>query len=354
MRSTVAGKFSVFLIMTSVVFGSAFSKADDPTPKESNQPDSVSSQQITEVTAEAERSATVVKIGNREYRVPSEPTLAEFKYNYSLIGQQAQAQFLERRALWLKAAASALHFSKWAYGVGVIANRTFTFKKHADPLPTVREAQHQMVERLLVGINDQLWLQAPVIAKSNEYGMNLSALLIGGGSMGTKGLGGMIEIGITLGFNVSTQSLVFQIYKTNHKFRNGLVFNAALGLNLGVYQANYRHFGAEKLVEKGFMASPPIPFPPTYFQVTSERMILGMNPVVGLVPTPFDGMFTYTTAIQQKTLLRLETYSLNRLIKMDDWDVEKDMKFAYSTVRDYIDLIRRYMLRAPRCHSALL
>ena len=341
------------MLVANLVLSPHFSVAEGPDEQQPPPENSVTVQEITEAKAETERSATVIKIGNREYRVPADPTLQEFKIHYQLMGQRAQKEFKERRILWLKAAASALHFSKWAYGVGVIINRTFKFKKHSEPQPSVREAQNQMVERLLMGINDQLWLQATVISKSNEYGMNLSALLIGGGSFGTRGLGGMIVIGISMGFNVSTQALVFQIYKTNHKFRNGLVFNAALGLNIGVYQANYRHFGAENLIEKGFMASPPIPFPPTYFQVTSERMILGMNPVLGLVPTPFDGMFTYTTEIHQKTLLRIESYSLNRLIKMDEWDVERDMKFVYSTVKEYSDLIRRYIVGAPYCRSAL-
>jgi hypothetical protein len=172
---------------------------------------------------------------------------------------------------------------------------------------TMRERSESIVGSILRGFDKSIWAQAPIYSHANEHAF-YGGLGIGGlGKTGSKfKLGGLLELGFSIGFNHETKAVVFQFIRDVEKFRDsmmpGLVFGGVY-VKLGYYMANQQ---PGHLRHRGSSFYPPML--PGFTTQTADVVIVGMNagvPLMTFPPSPFDNGLTYLNGAKPDAVLRV-------------------------------------------------
>lgn len=175
---------------------------------------------------------------------------------------------------------------------------------------TLNEKSQRVILGMLKAVDENLWLQAPLFANSNEFGLIAAGgvELIGGKS--DRGWGGLVDIGLSLGFNRKEQSLVFQIFTDKERFKSSAlpaVFIAGLVFKSGFYIANQRD---GVLDHHGTSFYPPLA--PAFASITQDNFMAGVSSGLTWPPSPLGDMLTYLDKLDQNTVLRVTVSRLNK------------------------------------------
>ena len=298
--------------------------------------------------AEANETAgqLVVKVGKTHYTVV-DPSGSQ-RENYELLPEKDKQSFHRNRKLFLSQVARALSSIKLGFGFGTL------IKDHIDyHIQNLQEAEVQnqalaiqggveadykaavsqnreallaeqderikktlnarsveFVQSAMSGIDQLLWIQAPIFSNANEFGvvaaMGVEAIA---GVRGKGGWGGLLDLGISIGFNRDTQALVVQVFREVEQYKTTTMSVVALAgfvTKDGIYIANQL---PGKLGHEGVSFYPPMA--PGYSSITSDSIMAGFSSGLTWPPSPLGDMLTYTNSLDQNMILRVTVSKLN-------------------------------------------
>ncbi|GIL16745.1 MAG: hypothetical protein BroJett040_04960 [Oligoflexia bacterium] len=230
--------------------------------------------------------------------------------------------FQTNRYLFLKATETALLKVNWTLGMGSLVGEKLVFVKDKvksalskeekqeqtafeNMQETFRERSHRVVRNVIKALDRNLWEKAPVISRSNEFGVSAAVGIQALGGVGEKGWGRIIDLGLSFGYHKETKSLVFQIFLDREKFKSTMmkaVFIAGVVGKAGVYIANQKD-SSQAPSRKGESFYPPMI--PGFQSTTPELVNFGGSSGLTWPPSPLGDMMTYTTTLDNDALLRI-------------------------------------------------
>ncbi len=287
-----------------------------------------------------------VTVGKMSFTVETPAQGSQERALYEALSDEDKARFNEKRAKGVALVARALNALKYGLGFGSILKEKFVFWRsdRSDDRalenlraqsPSVKEEVTAIVERdraarfarqndlvkrtmrersevivasIVRNFDASIWAQAPVYSHSNEHAF-YGALGVGGlGKTGSKHkLGGLLELGFSIGYNTDTKAVVFQFIRDVESFRDSAIPMMVFGgvyFKLGYYFANQTQKG--HLSHRGNSFYPPIL--PGFTTTTADVVIVGMNagvPFMTFPPSPFDNGLTYLNGAKPDAILRI-------------------------------------------------
>lgn len=257
------------------------------------------------------------------------------------LNEQERISFLHTRSEFLRAAAIAFQKIKWGFGFGsVIKNRLAFYREKKeihrqfefaekmqgdvkDTLLSAAQAQEEdlqarkdvfreqkmkqkadeVIVKLLLNLDRNLWDGAPIVSRANEFGVMvaLGPQLEMGSTEGKK-WGGLLDIGLSLGYNRDQKALVFQIFRDKEKFVSTQmpgVFIAGVVLKTGLMVANQN----KQMTTEGSTFYPPMA--PGFSTMTDRSFNAGFSSGLTWPPSPLGDILTYTNSSQRRIWLRL-------------------------------------------------
>ncbi len=260
----------------------------------------------------------------------------------AMLSVEEQKGFLQTRSEFLKMAAMAFQKLKWGFGAGyVIKNKISFFRdkreirkklefanklNEGDERDTIisavlsyqeqmlakqkilrdqsfKEKSDQVILKLLYNLDRSLWDGAPIVSRANEFGVMFAlGPQIEAGSTNGKKWGGLLDIGISLGFNRDQKALVFQIFRDKEKFVSTQmpgIFIAGVVLKAGLMISNQK----KEMTTEGSSFYPPMA--PGFSTITDRSFNVGFSSGLTWPPSPLGDILTYTNASQRRVWLRL-------------------------------------------------
>lgn len=286
-----------------------------------------------------------VRTGNLVFKVDDPSPGSPERALYDELSDEDKVQFLRKRKAGVLLVARVLNAMKYGFGVGAIIKDRLSFKaadrdddkllesvRRADPAfrtevtaiverervarferqnailkQTMKERAEVMIASMVRTFDKSIWSQAPVYSHSNEHAF-YGGLGVGGLGKASKGrrLGGLFEIGISIGYNIEQKAVVIQLIRDVESFRDSMMPVMVFG---GVYfKAGYYFANQQKghLRHAGQSFYPPIL--PGFTTTTSDVVIVGMNagvPFMTFPPSPFDNGLTYLNGANPDAVLRI-------------------------------------------------
>ncbi len=290
-------------------------------------------------SADAIAQSLEIQSGKRHYTLvtPAAPERAA----YDSMGEPEKAAFHTNRKIFLTTLARGLRMIKYGLGVGVIGKDSIRYQIQAyrlrsltNDLATVsrglredimaaqesaldeledgrrqneglafRERSERVIQRLLEAADLNLWTQAPLFSRSNEFGVvfALGVELLGGHK--EKGWGGLIDLGISVGYNRDERAMVIQIFRDMEHFKSTslpAVFLAGIMTKAGIYIANQ---SPGTLQHDGVSYYPPMA--PAFSSITRDNFMAGLSSGLTWPPSPIGDMLTYSDQLNQNMVLRV-------------------------------------------------
>lgn len=290
-----------------------------------------------------------VRIGKKNYSLQNPEVGAPGRAAFEVMSEGDKTAFHINREKFISTLARSLQLIKFGIGVGVVSKdslsyrlQSYRLKKILRKLPDnmsegakadvvaaqeraleelelkhgentgvgFRERSERAIFRLLEVIDSNLWDQAQLFSHSNEFGVVLAvgAEVLGGKT--DKGWGGLVDLGISIGYNRDQQAVVLQIYRDLEHFKSTAlpaVFVAGLLVKAGGYVANQAPGALER---RGISFYPPMA--PGFTSVTPDNFMLGFSSGLTWPPSPLGDMLTYTDQLNQSVILRVTASRLNR------------------------------------------
>lgn len=298
-------------------------------------------QETPEAKVTVEKGHFSIVIGKQNF-VISEPIDSDSaRIHFDSMSAKDQEKFQTKRRNFLAKAARALSLMKYGFGMGSIVKEKIIYQfgeikssmqmnrmRHSDPgtyqdfiaatdrtlearilareqkaALSLKDRSNQITSSFLKGIDMQLWQQAPLFVNSNEFGVVASAGLELLAGKREKGWGGILELGISIGYNSKERSLIFQIVNNREAYKSSplpVFFLTGATVKLGGYIANQR---PGELTRKGLSYYPPIV--PGYSSTTKDSFATGFSTGLTWPPSPLGDLLTYTDKLSQTTLLRI-------------------------------------------------
>lgn len=303
-----------------------------------------------------------------------------------------QQEFLKKREQFLKQIAKALDALKMGFGIGALTKdklkyelEEMRFNKTAERLKnlpdgakadlhraqeearlmilqkqsdlavrTLKERSHDVIQSVLQGLDQNLWQQAPLFAHSNEYGIVLSLGIAAlGGVEKRSGWGGLFDIGISLGYNAETKSVVIQIFRDFERFESTAmkaVFMAGMIGKAGMYVANQTE---GRLHRTGSTFYPPVI--PGYSSTTPDSFVSGISSGLTWPPSPLGDMLTYTNRLDNQTLLKLTiSPTLKGFLRIQTGLSPRDLKIILMPFEKAINSVRALLMRNGLCSQVFI
>ena len=281
-----------------------------------------------------------IKVGKSVYNVGA-PAL-EDQFIFQELNNEQRESFNTNRVLFLSYLARALHSIKYGIGIGSIVKNRLSYHyesakksikaswgpaidhrveqeiwgarerqmsriadENAEQINlSLKERSEEAILATLKAMDQKLcWNQAPLMARSNEYGVMAAVGLVGlAGVRNGKGWGGSIDIGISVAFNRDQKSMIIQIFRDFEKYKNTTMPAVSIGgtvVKAGGFIANQR----DSLTRKGTSFYPPMT--PGFSSISSDYFATGFSSGITLPPSPFGDMLTYSNSLNQKALVRI-------------------------------------------------
>lgn len=316
-----------------------------------------------------------IVVGKSLYRLsPSAENLQLF----SSLSQNEQKSFLNKRVQFISQLAKAFEMMKYGFGIGSLVKdkirfmvqplkdrwalrdfenlapevqqdvlaakeRTLLEREQTKELilkQSMKERSEQIIQKFLSGLDQVIWGQAQLFAKTNEFGLLLNGnLTLFGGSNSGLGFGGQIGLGVSIGYNSDEKTVVIQIFRDIEKFKSTTMivgFTAAATAKAGFYIEN--HHEGENL-RKGVSFYPPI-FP-VYSTVTPSHFQVGLSAGIGFRRALMRDTLTYTNELNSNSVIRI-TFSrmLKSFVRIEGRVRVKDLVQVISVpVQKMLDLI---------------
>lgn len=254
---------------------------------------------------------------------------------FSELTDSEQKSFFENKTLFLTHLEKALNIMKYTYGVGFITSDAVNFIKDklSDPPPipeeirimmetegfvrepeqnlNLKERAMQFNNEILKTMDHHLWEHAPIVANANEFGFAGSIGFQALGGVGTKGWGGLIDMGFSITFNKQSKALALQLFRNKETYKSSLMKSVAAGgamMKAGVTISRTDH----NLTESAGGSFYP-PMAPGYSSSTERTMMAGMStgiPALFFPPSPIGDILTYSTDLDHKVFFRVEASHL--------------------------------------------
>lgn len=277
-----------------------------------------------------EKNGTVeIQVGKSLYLVNEPNSGSEDRTEFEALPEASRQRFSKNRLVFLKTVARALHLTKYGFGIGTIVKDKIKFviqsvrpsKKNqiADAnedvgsrdlfteqevaRSTLKERSNEVIQNVLASLDRKLWQQAALFSNSNEFGVMAAGGLELIAGKRDKGWGGLLDFGISIGFNIETRSLVIQIFSDYERYRSSLmpaVFIAGLVGKSGLYIASLK---TGELSHQGTSFYPPMV--PGFSSSTPKVFMSGLSSGLTWPPSPIGDALTYTNTLDQAVLLRL-------------------------------------------------
>lgn len=256
------------------------------------------------------------------------------------LSAEEQESFLSTRSEFLRLAAIAFQKLKWGFGVGSVIKNKISFyqdkrdiKKHlniADSLEgdardtllsavlsyeeqllqrqkafkeqSFKEKADEVILKMLLSLDRSLWDGAPIVSRANEFGLMfaLGPQLETGSAEGKK-WGGLLDVGLSLGFNRDQKALIFQIFRDKEKFVSTQmpgIFIAGVVLKAGLMVSNQR----KEMTSEGTSFYPPMA--PGFSTMTDRSFNVGFSSGLTWPPSPLGDILTYSNSSQRRIWLR--------------------------------------------------
>lgn len=306
-----------------------------------------------------ESDKTQIRVKDVVYEVRSTPNKAEMlealglnsetdKVNpleaYENMSAEAKNQFQQTRLMFLEQIARVLNKTQFALGAGSLVGNGFRFVKQkslqligrgstspAQEAVAFKQRSRMAVQSVLQGIDYKLWSQAPMLIEANEFGMSVALGLLAEGGTRRRGGGGVEEIGLSFAYNKTQKAFVFEIYHNSEKFENSKSLVAALGVmgKAGIHFG--KRSGASSL--RGGSFYPPVV--PGYSMTTPEYFSAGFSSSLGLPPSPFVDIMTFSNKFERTTLLRVTVSPLVKgFVRMHIGDLTRPFVLVVLRVAD--------------------
>ncbi|MBC7420087.1 MAG: hypothetical protein H7328_05115 [Bdellovibrio sp.] len=284
--------------------------------------------------------ATILSSHAAKAELSAEEMQHEAKIVFSNMSDKEQASFLKKRILFLELTEKALTKMKWAIGpVAVFQSKRkyekltrekYQIEKLANTYDdgtkqdilvnlaiqeeklkteyrsrsqiTRDELSQELIKNIITAFDQKLWQQAPIVAESNEFGGFMAGGLMIEGGQPHKGYGGLIDIGISLGFNWEEKALAIQIITDVERYRSTIlpsVFLAGAVGKGGFYIANQK----QELKTTGTSFYPA--FFPGFSSTTPNSFTSGLSSGFTIPPSPLGDVLTYENYLNKHILLRL-------------------------------------------------
>ncbi len=161
-----------------------------------------------------------------------------------------------------------------------------------------------VIESLVKSVDYKLWYQAPLVINANEFGLQSSIGIIGIGGMMKAGGGGLEEFGISLSYNKTTKTFVFEVFHNTERFDNSAMPVIDIGVNFKAQVKMKANSGSSfSKIESGQSFYPPA-FPGTTSQ-SSDAYAAGFSSGFGFPPPPLADILTFTTNYKRSHLIRI-------------------------------------------------
>lgn len=170
---------------------------------------------------------------------------------------------------------------------------------------SIRERSYKIIEKILLSINKTMWSQAPLAARSQEFGMIFTINAASAIGFGHQALGGSVGLGVSLGYNKNTRSLVFEIVQDAERVQHALPTVGVIGFiaKLGFYMSAADHRLAPGIALPATSFYPPVA--PAFTTTGPEKFIAGVNGSLTLPPSPIADVFSWTSSSKTTTLVRI-------------------------------------------------
>lgn len=280
-----------------------------------------------------------------EYSIKRHAQHPEDAEAYNGIPAEEQLQFHNTRFFILKSIAAVLNFSRFASGSALLIGEKIyhTLKSRpstvayldgymatderlpldsevdqmtdsSPPVMSIKERGFAFARKILDAIDRQLWRQAPLVGRSDEFGLLVSVGAQAEVAKGSKGFGGSWSLGISLGYNRSQNAVVFEIYREKesvHKALPAVSVAAVLGKIGGFIQQSEaaRPESEERIKESKGQAIYPPGFP-AFMEATPTFFGSGMSSALGVPPPPISDAFAYINNLNRKTLVKISVSPL--------------------------------------------
>lgn len=294
---------------------------------------------VPEASVESISDNLTIKVGKSTYVIEA-PASAE-RSAYDSLPPEEKTSFLKNRQNFLASLARGLQALRYGFGIGSVVKDTLRYSlrplgddlllSRAQDMPpgvrvefleayqrvlreraeadearmkrTFKEKSEEVISSMLRGLDRQLWSQAPLLAHANEFGVMASVGLQALGGVDRKGWGGIFDLGLSVGYNRDSRSVVFQLFRNFERFQSTAmkaVFVAGILGKLGMYIANQK---TGELRRQGTTFYPPVI--PGFSSSTSTSFSTGLSTGLNIPPPPFGDLLTYSTRLNQGILLRI-------------------------------------------------
>ena len=231
--------------------------------------------------------------------------------SFESMSTQDQIKFRHARLAVLRGLARFLHYAQPGITVGMITKDTLSYiikkglgKTVTKNEATLKERRHQSIQSLLNSVNNRLFFQAPLIIKRNEIGLFIRTGPIALSGVRNKGMGGLIEAGLSVGFNTTTKSLIFELVVNPEKFHDSAAMATVVGVNFKAGVAvGYVAPGQERKNIKGTTFYPPML--PGFSSTSQSQMEFGASSGLGFPPPPLADLLTFTNNFEKVKILRV-------------------------------------------------
>ena len=317
---------------------------------------------------------------------PPQPHESDYTAFAKLSGAE-KIKFNRNRQLFLTQFAKALYAFKYGFGVGSVVKNQLKFVVAATSSPltqfihgsmavdpnltsnsdlkydryssdeldneirqSFKERSEEIVLNLVKAIDRTLWKQAALFADTNEVGF-MSAI---GAEFflripKMKGRGRAYDVGLSVGYNRSTQAIVFQIFRDVEKFKDTIsaaLFITGSSVKSGMYIANQQQ---GEMSNRGTAFYPPMV--PGFSTLTNDRFITGFSSGITLPPSPFGDLLTYSTYLDQKAWLRISISPLFKgFIKVETSLSKESIKASVYSVLEVVKSLGRRSRSSISCN----
>lgn len=226
---------------------------------------------------------------------PQDPNLLDV---YEKLPLEVQHNFQKNRIFFLSGVIKVLNKIKYIPGIGSLVKEKILWirdRNSNDEPISFNDRSNKFVTKFIQALDAKLAEKAPVIADGNEFSFYVAANIAAEGGRGEKGWGGLIDFGISFGFDKKNRALVFQVFRNLEKYHNSimpLVTNIGIGPRTGII---IRKTDSESLMTEYPGSSFYPPGAPVFSQGGSHHMIVGAGmTILGFPPPPFDLAITFS------------------------------------------------------------
>lgn len=239
-----------------------------------------------------------IKSGALQISLPLKPLDPKSLDLFESLPIDVQHNFQKNRILFLSSVVKVLNKIKYVPGIGSLVKEKILWIKdrnsQAEPI-SFKERSNKFVTKFIQALDAKLAEKSPLIADGNEFSVFVAANIAAEGGRGEKGWGGLMDFGISFGFDKNNRAVVFQVFRNLEKYHNSLmpvVTNIGIGPRAGIL-IRKTEAGNEMAIFDGSSFYPP--GAPVFTQGGSHHMILGTGmTVLGFPPPPFDLAITFS------------------------------------------------------------